>query len=168
MHKYCLLLIACSCTLTTYAQQNGSVKGTVSDTAAGHPITSATITLLKKDASLVSFTMTDNKGNFELTGIAAGEYRLLITHVNYHNTSRQIAISTATPHIRLPDIVLHDLKRTLQEVEVTAVAPPVTLVGDTIQYNAGSFKTVPNASVEQLLKKLPGIQVEKDGTVKAQ
>ncbi|MET6998169.1 outer membrane beta-barrel family protein [Chitinophaga defluvii] len=168
MHKYCLLLIACSCTLTTYAQQNGSVKGTVSDTAAGHPITSATITLLKKDASLVSFTMTDNKGNFELTGIAAGEYRLLITHVNYHNTSRQITINTATPHIRLPDIVLHDLKRTLQEVEVTAVAPPVTLVGDTIQYNAGSFKTVPNASVEQLLKKLPGIQVEKDGTVKAQ
>jgi hypothetical protein len=45
--------------------------------------------------------------------------------------------------------------------------PPVTLIGDTVQYNAGSFKTQPNASVEQLLKKLPGVQVAKDGTVKA-
>jgi len=168
MQKYCLLLIACCCALATRAQQNGSIKGIVSDTATNFPVASATITLLKKDASLVSFTMTDNKGNFELTGIAAGSYRLLITHVNYHNTSRHITVSATTPHIRLDSIVLHDLKRTLDEVEITAEAPPVTLVGDTIQYNAGSFKTVPNASVEQLLKKLPGIQVEKDGTVKAQ
>ena len=49
-----------------------------------------------------------------------------------------------------------------------AEAPPVTLIGDTVQYNAGSFKTKPNAVVEDLLKKMPGIQVEKDGTVKAQ
>ena len=47
-------------------------------------------------------------------------------------------------------------------------APPVTLINDTIQYNAGSFKVQPNANVEQLLKKLPGVKVEKDGTIKAQ
>jgi hypothetical protein len=49
-----------------------------------------------------------------------------------------------------------------------AEAPPVTLIGDTVQYNAGSFKTKPNAVVEDLLKRMPGIQVDKDGKVKAQ
>jgi hypothetical protein len=169
MQKSCLLLIACCIALGAYAQKNGSVRGTVSDTAARQPVVSATITLLqKKDSSLVSFTMTDNKGYFELTGIAAGDYRLLVTHVNYHNTSRPFSISAASPAINLNNIVLQDLSKTLDEVVVTGEAPPVTLIGDTIQYNAGSFKTQPNASVEGLLKKMPGIQVDKDGTVKAQ
>ena len=61
-----------------------------------------------------------------------------------------------------------DKNTTLDEVVVTKEEPPVTLVGDTVQYNAGSFKTAPNASVEQLLKKLPGMEVDKDGTIKAQ
>src|SRR5438034_9468033 len=63
---------------------------------------------------------------------------------------------------------MNDRSKVLSEVVVTSEAPPVTLVGDTIQYNAGSFKTSPNANVEDLLKKLPGMKVEKDGTVKAQ
>jgi hypothetical protein len=63
---------------------------------------------------------------------------------------------------------MNDRTKVLSEVTVTSQAPPVTLVGDTIQYNASSFKTQPNANVEELLKKLPGVKVEKDGTVKAQ
>src|SRR5258706_15414789 len=63
---------------------------------------------------------------------------------------------------------MNDLAKVLSEVIVTSEAPPVTLVGDTIQYNAGSFKVQPNANVEDLLKKLPGVKVDKDGTVKAQ
>lgn len=169
MRKNYLLLIACFFALAARAQKNGAVKGTVSDTAARQPIASATITLLqKKDSSLVSFTMTDNKGAFELTGIANGEYRLLVTHVNYHNTSRPVTISANSPNVNLNNIVLNDLSRQLNEVVVTGEAPPVTLIGDTIQYNAGSFRTQPNASVEQLLKKMPGIQIDKDGKVKAQ
>jgi hypothetical protein len=56
----------------------------------------------------------------------------------------------------------------LEGVTVSNEAPPVTLINDTVQYNAGSFKTAPNANVEQLLKKLPGVQVQKDGSIKAQ
>ncbi|PSL45600.1 outer membrane receptor protein involved in Fe transport [Chitinophaga niastensis] len=170
MQKIYLLLIACCLAFAAHAQKNGSIKGTLLDTIGRQPVASATITLLKKkDSSLVTFTMTDNKGYFELTGIAAGgEYRLLITHVNYHNASRLVTISPTTPNTNLNNIILHDLTKTLDEVVVTAEAPPVTLIGDTIQYNAGSFKTQPNANVEQLLKKMPGIQVDKNGTVKAQ
>jgi hypothetical protein len=63
---------------------------------------------------------------------------------------------------------MNSLSKTLSEVVVQNEAPPVTLINDTIQYNAGSFKTAPNSNVEQLLKKLPGLKVEKDGSIKAQ
>lgn len=169
MKKHYLLLIACFLSLAAYAQKNGSIKGAVLDTIGKHPVAAATVTLLKKkDSSLVTFTMTNNKGEFELTGIAAGDYRLLFTHVSYHNTSRAVTLTDDTPEVRLPAVIVQDLSRTLDEVVITGESPPVTLIGDTVQYNAGSFKTIPNASVEQLLKKMPGIQVDKDGTVKAQ
>ncbi len=169
MQKIYFLLIACCLGLAVHAQKNGAITGTVTDTIAQQPVISATITLLKKkDSSLVSFTMTDNKGHFTISNIPAGEYRLLITHINYHAAARPITINATSPVVQLPTIILQDLSRTLNEVAIFADAPPVTLIDDTIQYNAGSFRTPPNASVEQLLKKLPGIQVDKDGTVKAQ
>ncbi|MBS0029060.1 outer membrane beta-barrel protein [Chitinophaga sp. 22321] len=169
MKKCYLLLIACWLSFAAYAQKNGSIKGSLLDTAAHHPVVSATVTLLKaKDSSLVTFTMTNNKGAFELSGVPPGDYRLLFTHVSYHNNRRLVTIPAGSADVQLPAVIMHDLSRTLDEVVVTGESPPVTLIGDTIQYNAGSFKTIPNASVEQLLKKMPGIQVNKDGTVKAQ
>ncbi len=152
-----------------FAQKNGIIRGIAFDTTARQPVSNATITLLqKKDSSLVSFTMTDNNGKFELTGIQNGDYRLLITHVNYDNFYRFFTIDDQHKVINLGNIIMNDRTKVLSEVTVTSEAPPVTLVGDTIQYNAGSFKTQPNANVEDLLKRLPGVKVEKDGTVKAQ
>jgi 5-hydroxyisourate hydrolase-like protein (transthyretin family) len=156
------------CTIV-FAQKNGIIKGVAFDTVAKQPVGSATITLIqKKDSSLITFTMTDNNGRFELNGIQNGEYRLLITHVNYHASNQIVKIDGYHKSIDLGSIIMNDRTKVLSEVTVRSEAPPVTLVGDTIQYNAGSFKTQPNASVEDLLKKLPGVKVEKDGTVKAQ
>lgn len=155
--------------LSTFAQKNGSVKGQAFDTLTKQPVSSATISVLeKKDSSLVTFTMTDNTGRFELKGIPNGEYRLLISHVNYHNTNTFFAITDDKKNQDLGTIAMNDVTKVLDEVMVTNEAPPVTMIGDTVQYNAGSFKTQPNASVEQLLKKLPGVKVDKDGTVTAQ
>ena len=145
------------------------MKGIAFDTISKQPVAAATITVLeKKDSSLVSFTMTDNDGHFELKGIPNGEYRLMITHVNYHNSNILFTISDNNKNAELGNIVMNDKAKVLEEVIVTNEAPPVTLIDDTVQYNAGSFKTQPNANVEQLLKKLPGVKVEKDGTIKAQ
>lgn len=169
MKKVYLLIICCFLYSFLLAQKNGVVKGIAFDTLAKQPVVAATITLLqKKDSSLVSFTMTDSKGQFEIAGLANGEYRLLTTHVSYHNGSRLFTIGDNNKQVNLGNIIMNDVSRMLSEVTVTAEAPPVTLIDDTVQYNAGSFKTVPNATVEQLLKKMPGIKVEKDGTVKAQ
>lgn len=151
------------------AQRNGSVKAVVFDTLAKKPVPDATITLLtKKDSSLISFSMTDNGGRFTINEIAPGEYRLLFSHVSYHSHSQWIHITDSTRHIDLGTVTLNDHSIVLDEVLVRSEVPPVTLVGDTVQYNAGSFKTAPNASVEQLLKKLPGVQVDRDGNIKAQ
>ena len=151
------------------AQRNGIIKGIAFDTLSGQPVAAATVTIVeKKDSSLVSFTMTDNSGSLNLSGIPNGEYRLLITHVSYHNSNTFFSINDNNKMRDLGNIIMNDINKVLAEVVVTNEAPPVTLVGDTVQYNAGSFKMPPNANVEQLLKKLPGVKVEKDGTVKAQ
>ena len=84
-------------------------------------------------------------------------------------TAISISISlTANKVADIGNVALNDKAKVLEEVVIAAEAPPVTLINDTIQYNAGSFKVQPNASVEHLLKKLPGVKVEKDGTIKAQ
>lgn len=149
--------------------QNGKVTGITFDTSINQAVPSATITLMKKkDSSLVTFTMADNNGRFEVTEIADGDYRLLLTQVNYRNSFKYFTIDKDHRSIDLGKISMNDKNKVLNEVVITAESAPVILLGDTIQYNAGSFKTVPNANVEDLLKKLPGLQVDKDGTVKAQ
>jgi len=169
MKKLYLVLAALNMALCAMAQKNGTIKGITFDTVSKHPIASATVTLLeKKDSSLVSFTMTDDAGRFEFKDIHNGEYRLLITHVNYHNSNKLISINDNDKVADLGNVAMDDISKTLNEVIVQSEAPPVTLINDTVQYNAGSFKTAPNANVEQLLKKLPGVKVEKDGTIKAQ
>ena len=168
MNRYCFLILFIAFS-SVVAAQRGTVKGILYDTIARQFVTNATITLLqKKDSSLVSFTMSDNNGKFELNNIGNSEYRLLISHVNYHNTIKIFKLDETTKEMDFGRIVMNDLTKVLDEVVVTNDAPPVTLVGDTVQYNAGSFKVQPNANVEDLLKKMPGIKVDKDGTVKAQ
>jgi hypothetical protein len=169
MKKILLILLSGFIWLAASAQKNGNIKGVVFDTIAKQPVPAATITVLqRKDSSLVTFTMTNSHGEFSLANVPYGDYRLLVTHVNYHNVNKYFTINDANKNIDLPNIEVSDKNKVLEEVVVMAEAPPVTLIGDTVQYNAGSFKTKPNAAVEDLLKRMPGIQVEKDGTVKAQ
>lgn len=169
MRKIYLLLLAACFTTALSAQKNGSVRGIAFDTISKQPVAAATVTVLeRKDSSLVTFTMTGNDGRFELKGLANGDYRVMISHVSYYNSNKNFTISEVAKNAELGNLVMNDKAKVLEEVVLAAEAPPVTLVGDTIQYNAGSFKTAPNASVEQLLKKLPGVKVDKDGTIKAQ
>lgn len=168
MRLFLLFLYLMSCPLWLLAQQRSAIKGTVTDTA-GVAIESATVTVLKAaDSALVSFTLTTTSGKFKIPHLLAGNYRLLITHVRYKSVSQPLRITGEIPEEDIGNIRMSTFSRTLADVVVTAEAPPVTLNGDTVQYNAGSFKVPPNSSVEQLLKKLPGIEVAKDGSVTTQ
>ena len=170
MKKYFILIVFMGLTISATLAQKFSMKGQVTDTLSS-PLPSSTVMLLNpKDSSLVNFGVSDLKGFFEIKNVSKGEYLLKITFVGYANYTRRIAtpVDTAVPTIEVGRIKMALLTRQLDEVIVQDEKNPVTVKKDTIEFNAGSFKTKTNATVEDLLKVMPGMEVETDGTVKAQ
>ena len=147
------------------AQLSTIVTGNVKDTDNLHHLDGATISLINiKDSSLLSFVRTDSVGNFIFKNVPKGKYRLSATFAGFHTYWKNLQIS-GEPAIDLGQIYMRD-KSILDEIIVDAEKPPVTINGDTLEFNAGSFATKPNAVVEDLLKKMPGIQVDKDGAIR--
>jgi hypothetical protein len=147
--------------------QKVSIKGQVVDTLA-NAMPSATVMLMNpKDSSLVNFGVSDSKGFFEIRNVSKGEYELRITFLGYQNFSKRISVD-GTATVEVGRIRLEPKTKQLDEVVIQAERAPVTVRRDTIEFNASSFKTKANANVEDLLKKLPGVEVETDGTVRAQ
>jgi hypothetical protein len=143
----------------------GSVKGIVIDTLGKKPLANATINILDgKDSSLVTFARTRENGSFEVTKLDAGNYLLLISYTGFSKLQKPFTVTAAKPDY---DFAVIPMTSNSTLADVTVTAAPVQIKGDTVEYNAGSFKTKPNAAVEDLLKKLPGVTVERDGTVKA-
>jgi len=99
--------------------------------------------------------------------LGKGAYRLLISHVGYRTVSRNFIVSDLVKDTDLGEIVLLDNSSMLDSVTVQQETPPVSIRHDTIEFNAASFRTRPEAVVEDLLKKLPGVQVDKNGNIKA-
>ena len=147
------------------AQSNTLVTGNIKDTGNMRQLNGATISLINtKDSSLLSFVRTDSGGNFVFSKVPKGKYRLSATHSGFHTTWRTFNVSGEST-INLGEIFMRD-NSLLDEIVIDAEKPPVTVNGDTLEFNAGSFATKPNAVVEDLLKKMPGIQVDKDGTIR--
>lgn len=170
MKKYIILILFSGMVVSTALGQKFSVKGQVTDTLSS-PLPSSTIMLLNpKDSSLVNFGVSDLKGFFEIKNVNKGEYLLKITFVGYANYARRFTTpaDASVPIIELGKIKMAPLTRQLDEVVVKGEKNPVTVKKDTIEFNAGSFKTKTNATVEDLLKVMPGMEVETDGTVRAQ
>src|SRR5688572_7988202 len=166
MKFFCLIPLALFA-LPAFSQ-TGSVKGILMDTLMRQPVADATITILyKHDSSLVTFSRADKTGSFHVKYLGKGEYRLLITHIGYRNFSKFFTVTSDLQDTNLGYIALVNNTTTLEAITVVQERAPVTIKNDTIEYNAGSFKTKPNAVVEDLLKKLPGVQIDKDGKIKA-
>ncbi|MCU0447504.1 MAG: outer membrane beta-barrel protein [Microscillaceae bacterium] len=147
--------------------QKLTIQGLVSDSTA-KPLEYATVMLLNaKDSSLATFDRTNEQGVFALKNINPANYILKITFVGYVPFSKVIDSQTVGL-LDLGKIQMQVMNKELATIVVEGEKAPVTIKKDTIEYNAGSFKTKPNAVVEELLKKLPGVQVDRDGTVRAQ
>lgn len=144
----------------------GQVKGQVSDSLTGKPLASATINVLDaKDSSLVSFARSRDNGTFEVNRLAAGDFILIVSYTGFQKETRRFSITPEVPVADLGSLLLSS-NSTLEGV--TVMAAPVQIKGDTVEFNAGSFKVnKPNAVVEDLLKRLPGVEVDKDGNIKA-
>jgi hypothetical protein len=147
------------------AQSTASVTGIVFDTISKKGLAYSTVSVVhEKDSSLVSFTRADSTGKFKLSGLPKGDYIINFSYVGYVPKWLPVKLTLAE-QLDLGKVALNDLLNA-NNVTVTARRPPVTINNDTIDFNTENFKTQPNAVVEDLLKKLPGVTVDKDGTVK--
>src|SRR5215217_6896623 len=151
-----------------YAQKiNGTIKGVLQDSVSATSLADATVSVVRiKDSALISFTLTGPNGSFEIKNLDAGDYDLLASFTGLQTAKRKFSISLQKPLADLGNVTMDRIYKTMQEVVINEA--PVKINGDTIAFRADAFKTKPNATVEDLLKKLPGVQVDRDGTVKAQ
>ncbi|MFN0083600.1 MAG: outer membrane beta-barrel protein, partial [Ferruginibacter sp.] len=150
----------------SYAQ-NAGIKGSVSDRTDGKPIVSATVSLLKqRDSSIVLTTVTSTGGSFAFINLAPDSFIVKVNALNYQEFVSFITLKNAVR--TLSTFVLDRQDKDLSTVTVVARTPPVVVKGDTSQFSASQYKVNPDATTEDLIKKMPGITVAKDGTVTAQ
>ena len=158
------LLILTATALFASAQNKASLKGIVTDSLSNSALEYATVAVVNaKDTSLVAYTITEKNGSFRLTGLPVNrDTKLIISYIGYH-TYRQLLELKPGEAADLGQI--HLSGKSLNEVMIKGERSPVVMRKDTIEFNAEAFKTRPNATVEELLMLLPGVQVNMDGSI---
>jgi len=149
---------------TVHAQ---SIKGKLLDLSDNKPLAGATLKLVSlKDSSLKFNEFSDKTGAFQFTGIVADSFLLSVSFIGYEDFKQIVGVKDST--IDLGTLFIPKSVKSEKEVTVVSKTPPTQQKGDTIQYNASQFKVNPDATSEDLIKKVPGITVDKQGNVTAQ
>ncbi len=143
-----------------------SIKGVVQDSDKLGLIGSVVVVLNPLDSTMVGFASTDENGAFQIDGIQQGEYLLQITYIGHGTVQRKIEIKAEEAVHDLGVITLMEEGEYLKSVTISAEYIPIKVSKDTLEFNADAFKTQPNAVVEDLLKKLPGVEVDDQGGIK--
>ncbi len=156
-------ILSCLLVLAAAAAWAYDVTGRVVD-AEGEPMIKSTVRLLAvKDSSAVKGAITNDAGAFRITGAPAGSYILEATYMGYSPWTRRVRINGA--NLDAGTITLAEDAITLKGATVVGVRPAVKVMEDTIEFNADSYKVQPNAVVEDLLKRLPGVEVDSEGKI---
>ncbi len=156
----CLLL-----SVSAFAQNTFSVKFKLVDAKTSEPVGYATASITVKGAETAArFVMTDEKGVADLTRISKGTYVVKAELMGYQTFEQEIVVDK---NIDLGEIKFSEDVTVLDAASVSAVGNPIIVKKDTIEYSAASFKTSDNDMLEELLKKLPGVEVGSDGSITA-
>ena len=157
----------CLCSFSLFAQTGYSVKGVVTDTTAKVKLANTSITVLNsKDSTLVKFGRTAADGSFSLN-LAKGKFILLVAYPEYADYVAKFELDSVKRVLDLKQISLTLKSKLLQEVLINGTAA-ITIKGDTTVFNASKLVIQPNAKVEDLLKQLPGIEIDQNGKITAQ
>lgn len=172
MTKKILAVIVISLILfnNTYAQ-NAIIKGQVVDSSVNANLKNASVVLLEaKDSFIVADARADAEGRFSFTNLYdTTSYVLFFSYPKYADYSHKISMKDAVNGVLdMNKVVLILKEKLLQEVVVKSNLGAIRIKGDTTEYVADSFKVQPNANVEDLLKQLPGLQVDQYGNITAQ
>ncbi|MDB5232045.1 MAG: TonB-dependent receptor, partial [Chitinophagaceae bacterium] len=163
-----LILLSCICFFSAITfGQKATLNGVIRDTINKTTLSNTSVSLLRaKDSVLYKYTRSKQDGKFELTNIDPGKYILMITHFTYADYYDTLSLSGAAVELNSVDLTLK--AKLLENVTVRQTLAAMRMKGDTLEYRADSFKVRQGASIEELLKTLPGIQVDKDGKITAQ
>ena len=160
-----LLLTA---TLSTYAQNKiVTVSGRVIEAGTKEPVELAAVQLLSlPDSAQVAGMTTSTQGYFSLSKQKPGKYLLKVSFIGYVTKIIPVQLTANVPAKKMGKIELATDAVMLQEAVVVAEAPQVTVVEDTLMYNSSAYRTPEGAMLEELVKKLPGAEIDDDGNVK--
>ena len=162
---FVLGLVALTSNVNAQNVRKANITGIVVD-AENSPLASSTVMLLAaKDSVLTSFAVTDANGKFQIKNASTGAYLLKVSYVGFATQTIPVEVGDKE-EIDLGSVSLTAASEVLTEVEVTSEHIPIQIKKDTIEYNADAFQTQPNAAVEDLLKKLPGVEVSSNGQIK--
>ena len=168
MIRLLIVLVAVCLGLAGYDAEAAVIKGRIVDANDKTGLTDATVRLVKasRDSAFVAGAAADSEGNFKLAGVRQGKYVLNVSYIGYSTLKKSITVGTN--ELNLGEIAMSESTIMLKEATVVGVKTEITVKEDTVEYNADSYKTQPNAVVEDLLKRLPGVEVGSDGKITAQ
>ena len=163
MKRSFLSLLLTAISVLSFAQSN-KISGQITDKETKEGMVQATVHLLKTDSTFVKGVLTDLEGNFSIEAPADGKYIIKLTNVGYITGTKDVTISGGKD-VNLGIIPLTADAILLKEATVTAQAAKVTVRKDTFVYNADAYRVAEGSVVEELVKKLPGAQVDDDGKI---
>jgi len=156
-------------TLSVFSQTNLTLSGILVDKANHEPIVSGTVVLLHaKDSTYVGGNISNAKGEFSLQNLNPGSYILKVTYISYLTIFKNVVLTGKDPVTRLGELQMATNDVLLKEAVVEGKRPEIAVKKDTVEYDAASYKAGENAVVEDLLKKLPGVEIDQSGNVTAQ
>lgn len=166
-YKYWLIVFLSVLTLAVDAQQkNVEIRGTVLEQGTDEPLEQATIRLLNvKDSTLVKGMASSRSGTFSFPSVKPGNYLLHVSYIGYEPFYETLQISGKVNPVNVGKIHLSDSGILLGEAVVTGKAPEMVVKNDTVEYNADSYKVAEGSVLEDLLKKMPGVEVGTDGKI---
>jgi len=148
---------------TIEAQPSNQLKLTLIDASNGEPVPFATVSLTKEGASKVyKYTLSSENGEVTINDVDAGTYKIKAELMGYKNFEKKVSVKGS---LSLGEVKMQVDAQMLDAAQVTAVGNNILIKKDTIEYNANAFKTTENDVLEDLLKKLPGVEVGDDGSV---
>lgn len=156
-------LILCSQMLT--AQSDYKIKGILEDTLGNALIYSTVLLLEKSDSTMIDYTRSAMDGSFEFKDVKAGQHLVKTTYIGFLPLT--VDASSQGEDVDLGLMQMTEIAEELMEVVIKTAKAPMRMRGDTIEYDATTFKVPEGSTVEDLLRRLPGIVVEADGSINA-
>ena len=153
------------CNASAQEQEERTVSGRVQDAELKEPMVQATVQLFRsRDSTFVGGTVTDIRGNFSVEAPANGIYRLMITSVGFQSIQREVTLRNNRSQdlgelLMVPEAVM------LKEAVVTGRAAQIIVRKDTLVYNPDAYRTPEGSPIEELIKRMPGAEVDEDGNI---